>query len=82
MSQEYTITKIGKISLGIDGADEFFKVECDEPIDKGELREHFHNEFYYETTQEAGGYFCKRFEIFQSHYDHDAVVKVEHRYDV
>jgi len=46
------------------------------------LWEHFHDEFYYESQQEAGGYFCKRFEVYTSDYEYHAVVKVEHRYDV
>jgi hypothetical protein len=82
MSQEYTFTQIGKLSLGIDGSDEFFEVKCDEPIQKDALWERFHDEFYYETQQEAGGYFCKRFVIYMGDYEYDAVVKVEHRYDV
>ena len=82
MSQEYKFTDIGKVHLGIDGTDQFFQVTCEEPIDKAQLWERFHDEFYYESQQEAGGYFCRRFEIYLSDYEYNAVVKVEHRYDV
>jgi hypothetical protein len=82
MTQEYKIQEIGKLSQGIEGSDQYFDVTCDEPIDKTALWERFHDEFYYETQQEAGGYFCRRFEILISDYDYHAVVKVEHRYDV
>ena len=82
MNQEYKITQIGRIEHGIEGSDQFFQVECDEPIEKDALWEKFSDEFYYETQQEAGGYYCKRFEIFMSDYEYRAVVKVEHRYDV
>ena len=81
-TQEYKFTEIGKVHLGVDGTDQFFEVTCDEPIQKDALWERFCDEFYYETQQEAGGYFCKRFEIFTSDYEYRAVVKVEHRYDV
>jgi hypothetical protein len=82
MAQEYKIKRVGTVDDGIDGSDEFFNVTCDEPIDKASLWEHFHDEFYYESQQEAGGYFCKRFEVYTSDYEYHAVVKVEHRYDV
>jgi hypothetical protein len=82
MTQEYKIKRISTLHDGIEGGDEYFDVTCEEPINKDDLWERFHDEFYYETQQEAGGYYCKRFEILVSDYDYHAVVKVEHRYDV
>ena len=82
MTQEYKITRLNQIHHGIDGSDEFFHVECDEPINRNDLLDKFSDEFYYETQQEAGGYFCRTFEVYLSKYKYNAVVKVEHRYDV
>ena len=83
MSQEYNIRKIGSIGMGIDGKDEFFQVTCEEPIDKAQLWERFHDEFYYESQQEAGGYFCKRYSLYtQQNSEYKAVLVIHHEYDV
>lgn len=82
MRQEYTIKRIGRVELGIDGSDEFYQVQCLTPINKDHLYDLFVEKFYQETYQEAGGYYCKCFEIYLSDYEYNAVVKVEHRYDV
>jgi len=83
MSQEYKITPIGDIALGIDGTDAFFQVNCDEDIDAGELHDYFMERHWVETYQEAGGYYCKHFEVFTHPiFTNRAVVKVEHRFDV
>jgi hypothetical protein len=83
MEQNYTFKFIGKIQLGVDGCDEFYEVTCDEDIDSNALHNEVHSKSYRETYAEAGGYYCKHFEVFTNPiFSYRAVVKIEHRYDV
>jgi hypothetical protein len=83
--EDFEIQPIGRIDNGIDGSDAFYQVTDKNysPINADVVLDIFRTEFYRETYQEAGGYFCKHFEVYTNPiHDYRAVVKVEHRYDV
>lgn len=81
---EYQFECIGTTPLGVEGSDQYFVVRSDRPISDDDLREFVEHKFYVETYQEAGGYFCKQFDIFYRSYcnESQAIVRVCHRYDV
>ena len=79
---EYEYTQIGRFEMGCDGADQYFLVRgIDGAIIADDLLEDVAHRFYAETYQEAGGYFCKQFDLM-AQTNGNYVVRICHRYDV
>jgi hypothetical protein len=78
-------TPVGKISLGIDGFDEYLKVEDTnrDELDPERVDTMFRDYYFHETYQEAGGYFCKSYAFLKEYPDdtHGTLI-IHHRYDV
>ena len=56
------VTRIGVIPLGIEGQDLYLKLEDFEAdITAGRVEEFFAANYYAETRQEFGGYFCRHY---------------------
>lgn len=56
------VTRIGTIPLGVDGQDLYLKLEDFEAdITAGRVEEFFADNYYAETRQEFGGYFCRHY---------------------
>jgi hypothetical protein len=80
-----TLTQVGGLSHGIDGNDEYFAVKATDyaPITTEQIDQLFWEKWRYETQQEAGGYFCKRYSFFIDKLnDWQAVLCIHHEYDV
>lgn len=80
-----TLTSVGGLSHGIDGNDEYIDVVATDyaPITNEQIDQLFWEKWRYETQQEAGGYFCKRYSLYiNQHNDHRAVLVIHHEYDV
>ena len=77
------LTAIGRIHFGIDGADDYFNIKqgnLDELTEEA-VAQYFMEEFYQETYQEAGGYFCKTYKFLRIN-ESEGVLIVHGRYDV
>jgi hypothetical protein len=89
---DYVLSPIGKVELGVDGWDAYYDVtNPDGDLDHDELHNLAQQEFWYETRQEAGGYFCKSVSVYMNTlYDKNdkenrpwnLILVVHHRYDV
>jgi hypothetical protein len=74
---------IGNIHFGIDGNDEYVLLEFAEDTTSDAANEWLLQQVYRDTTQEAGGYFCKRVTIMPNPYHANKFVGViHHQYDV
>lgn len=74
---------IGRVHLGIDGMDDYFRISqgnLDE-LTKEAVDQYFMEEFYQETYQEAGGFFCKSFDFLRIN-ESEGILIVHGRYDV
>ena len=80
-SPEYEYTEIGRFEMGCDGSDQYFLVRGKTDIIPEDLLEDVEHKFYVETYKEAGGYFCKQFDLMKQS-NSEYVVRVCHRYDV
>jgi len=79
---QYEYIEIGRLEMGCDGSDQYFLVKGREgSIVPDDLLEDVEYRFYRETYQEAGGYFCKQFDLMRQSND-EYIVRVCHRYDV
>jgi len=80
-AETITVQTIGKIGIGIDGADQYVLLRCDEDASDDQI----HNwllERCYRDTNTPGGYFCHRVTILP-HLDSDSRIGIiHHRYDV
>jgi len=79
------LISVGGLSHGIDGNDEYIDVVATDyaPITNEQIDQLFWEKWRYETQQEAGGYFCKRYSLYTNqHNDHRAVLVIHHEYDV
>lgn len=79
----YQVDKIGSVSLGVDGADEYLAVrDMEDAIDPAAL-EDWMLERHYVAGGGAGSYFCHSVRVLPDPiHDNRAVVIVCHRYDV
>ena len=74
---------IGRIHFGIDGNDEYVLLEFAEDMTSNAANEWLLSRVYQDTTQEAGGYFCKQVTIMPNPYHANKFVGViHHQYDV
>jgi hypothetical protein len=76
-----TLTKIGTVELGIDGADEYVLLKSEDDMDADAM----HNwllELYYRQTNRPGGYFCTSVLILPHPNLNTYVGAIQHRYDV
>jgi len=76
---------VGGLSHGIDGSDEYFAVNATDyaPVNREQIDQLFWEKWRYETQQEAGGYFCKRYSLFLNPTcEWMAVLCIHHEYDV
>lgn len=78
---EFEYTQVGRIEMGCDGADEYFLVKGQTEIVPDDLLADVETKFYVETYREAGGYFCKQFDLM-AQTNGNYIVRVCHRYDV
>lgn len=81
----FKVTLIGRIEQGIDGNDEYVRIESldGEPITTEQIDNLFWDKWGYQTRQEAGGYFCTSYTVFNYQYGDDrAVLCINHRYDI
>ena len=77
------IEHIGNIHFGVDGRDEYVLLEFDEDTTSNAANDWLLSKVYRDTTQEAGGYFCKRVTIMPNPYHTNKFVGViHHQYDV
>jgi hypothetical protein len=74
-------TRIGAISLGVDGQDLYLKIKDSEGITSEKVEAFFNDNYRAETTQEAGGYFCRMYRYLPV-YDNEAVLIVYQQYDI
>ena len=78
-----TIEKIGAIHHGVDGSDEYVHIKTDGTPSAQDVRVWLLRQFYRDTTQEAGGYFCHRVTIMaRPYFDDEFVGIIHHQYDV
>ena len=88
-------TEVGKLDFGIDGWDTYYNVhDHNDPADclnHNDLHNLAREEFWHDTTAEAGSYFCKSVSVYMNTlYDKDDsenqpfeyILVVHHRYDV
>lgn len=78
---EYEYIEIGRFEMGCDGSDQYFLVKGQTDIIPDDLLADVEHRFYAETYREAGGYFCKQFDLMRQS-NSEYVVRVCHRYDV
>ena len=74
-------TRIGAISQGVDGQDLYLKIKDSEGITREKVEAFFNDNYRAETTQEAGGYFCRMYRWLPV-YDNEAVLIVFQQYDI
>lgn len=79
-------TKIGTIEKGIDGGDEYLRIDLDEQDPEGwklpEVTKYL-NELYFCPSRHPGAYFCHRVTVMPNPYHDDSFVAViHHQYDV
>ncbi len=83
INMELKIQKIGIISLGMDGSDEYLLVRV---VDGEATESQLYGEImprYYRDCSHHGGYFCSSITIVKQQYSgDDFIVTVHHRYDV
>jgi hypothetical protein len=76
------IDSIGKLSLGIEGADEYVRLYAEQPTTEGEAHSWL-LERAYRDTNKPGGYYCHRVTILPSPFHDDEFVGIiHHRFDV
>lgn len=83
MIDRYEITKIGHISNGIEGNDEYLKVrDLEQDIDKHHVFDTI-MPLYYRDCSHPGGYFCKNLRVIPDPVLRDQCIAIiQHRYDV
>lgn len=74
-------TRIGAISQGVDGQDLYLRIKDSEGITREKVEAFFNDNYRAETTQEAGGYFCRMYRYLPV-YDNEAVLIVFQQYDI
>lgn len=74
-------TRIGAISQGVDGQDLYLRIKDSEGITSEKVEAFFNDNYRAETTQEAGGYFCRMYRYLPV-YDNEAVLIVFQQYDI
>ena len=78
------VTRIGTIPLGVDGQDLYLKLEDFEAdITADRIEDFFATNYYAETHQEAGGYFCRHYNWLPfNHSTNTGVLVIYQQYDV
>jgi hypothetical protein len=84
MTDTLKVTRIGAISMGVDGQDLYLKLEDHEADITGEIVDDFFMANYYaETSKEAGGFFCRHYNWLPSEdADNFGVLIIYQQYDV
>ena len=83
--ENMTVSFVGRTDNGIDGSDEYVQLSSldGEPLTTEQIDQLFWEKWRYETQQEAGGYFCKRYSFFPDRLnDWQSVLCIHHEYDV
>ena len=79
----FSIQKIGIIHLGVDGSDEYVLLTSNEGATAKDVKGWMMDRVYYETNQEAGGYYCNHVTVMPHPvFDDQFVCTIHHRYDV
>jgi len=86
---DYVLTYVGTLSAGLDGNDNYYKVQnFTDAIDIKEFKKLATEYFYQDTTKEAGGYFCHYVTDYEDSYNRtggditELVLVVHGRYDI
>ena len=79
---KYKVQKIGDISHGIDGRDEYLLAKgLEDDVDVSELEEAYLSRFYRDCDY-PGGYFCHSITVQKMPFGNEAIIVIHHRYDV
>lgn len=83
-STNITVTRIGSVSLGIDGSDEYLLLSSStDELTVGQVEEYCHQHFYRNTNAIAGGYYCHTWCILPHPVlGNKSICIIHHRYDV
>ena len=78
------IERIGCITKGIDGSDEYLLVWDNEVAHTADSLSQHLTETYYRDTHRPGGYYCHSVSVIEdpSHGGYKHIAVVHHRYDV